>query len=275
MNGEGQQLETCNNEAHSGHNVRCPHSTFRPYNKKNTWINNCLDTASIHLHKTFVQSLGNVNFWAESLMVLFLQIELVGIPRIFLCFVVCLSYYWSFCGTNWEDYVRPKISLRVFLLVPSAAELRHLLHIARLCCDTATLVCGGNLAVLLCDRPTILSRSRSCRLYAWRQPMIQIILQILLYQRFLYIVPLNILAVVRVDEVVIWILVHFNFHHAVFTVVLKSGEQLSDWVLRLLNTILCSDCCIVSAESSECFLTTSLQLYYSIITTTSREKLFL
>ena len=142
--------------------------TLWPYNKKNTWINNCLDTASIHLHRTFVQSLGNVNFWAESLMVLFLQIELVGIPRIFLCFVVCLSYYWSFCGTNWEDYVGPKISLRVFLLVQSAAELSHLLHIARLCCDTATLVCGGNLAVLLCDRPTILSRSRSCRLYAWR-----------------------------------------------------------------------------------------------------------
>ena len=98
MNGEGQQLETCNNEAHSGHNVRCPHSTFRPYNKKNTWINNCLDTASIHLHKTFVQSLGNVNFWAESLMVLFLQIELVGIPRIFLfrcLFVVLLELLWD------------------------------------------------------------------------------------------------------------------------------------------------------------------------------------
>ena len=98
MNGEGQQLETCNNEAHSSHNVRCPHSTFRPYNKKNTWINNCLDTASIHLHKTFVQSLGNVNFWAEILMVLFLQIELVGIPKIFLfrcLFVVLLELLWD------------------------------------------------------------------------------------------------------------------------------------------------------------------------------------
>ena len=178
MNGEGQQLETCNNEPHSGHNVRCPHSTFRPHNKKNTWINNCLDTTSIHFHRTFVQSLVNVNFLAESLIVLFLQIELSGIPWIFLCFVVCLSYYWSFCGTNWEDYVRPKISLRVFLPAQSAAELRHLLHIARLCCDTPTLVCGGNLAVLLCDRPTILSRSRSCRLYAWRQPMTKIIVQI-------------------------------------------------------------------------------------------------
>ena len=114
MNGEGQQLETCNNEPHSGHNVRCPHSTFRPHNKKNTWINNCLDITSIHFHWTFVQSLVNVKFWAESLIVLFLQIELFGIPRIFLCFVVCLPYYWSFCGTNWEDYVRPKISFKSF-----------------------------------------------------------------------------------------------------------------------------------------------------------------
>ena len=166
-----------------------------------------------------------------------------------------------------------KYLLRVFLPAQSAAELRHLLHIARLCCDTPTLVCGGNLAVLLCDRPTILSRSRSCRLYAWRQQW-----QRLLYRfrniRDFCLIPLDILAVVGVDEVVIRILVHFNFHHAVFTVVLKSGKQLSDGILRFLNTILCSDCCIVSAESGECFLTTSLQLYYSIITTTSGEKLF-
>ena len=170
--------------------------------------------------------------------------------------------------------MRPKISLRVFLLVQSAAELRHLLHIARLCCDTPTLVCGGNLAVLLCDRPTILSRSRSCRLYAWRQPMSKINVDFVILEISVNFVPLDILAVVGVDEVVIRILVHFNFHHAVFTVVLKSGKQLSDGILRLLNTILCSDCCLVSVESGECFLTTSLQLYYSIITTTSREKLF-
>ena len=165
--------------------------------------------------------------------------------------------------------------LRVFLLVQSAAELRHLLHIARLCCDTATLACGGNPAVLLCDRVYYRDQDPvDCTLggnqWQWQRS---------LYRfrniRFLYIIPLDILAVVGVDEVVIWILVHFNFHHAVFTVVLKSDKQLSNRVLWLLNTILCSDCCIVSAMSGECFLTTSLQLYYSIITTTSREKLFM
>ena len=103
--------------------------------------------------------------------------------------------------------------------------------------------------------------------------MTKIIVDFVILEISVYFVPLDILAVVGVDEVVIRILVHFNFHHAVFTVVLKSGKQLSDGILRFLNTILCSDCCIVSAESGECFLTTSLQLYYSIITTTPGKKI--
>ena len=275
MNGEGQQLETCNNEPHSGHNVRCPHSTFRPHNKKNTWINNCLDTTSIHFHRTFVQSLVNVNFWAESLIVLFLQIELFGIPRIFLCFVVCLSYYWSFCGTNWEDYVRPKISFKSFPAgsvcsritssPPYCSALLWHAHISMRGESGSFVVWSSHNIIEIKILSTVRLATTNDKDYCTDFVILEI---------SVYFVPLDILAVVGVDEVVIRILVHFNFHHAVFTVVLKSGKQLSDGILRLLNTILYSDCCIVSAESGECFLTTSLQLYYSIITTTPGEKLF-